>query len=70
MLHTLSVFLLKIPFISKCYLFWFLYYSYFTYRVCQILNVKLIEVREYLLSFGAESVVFQVAIQNLKDQDI
>jgi hypothetical protein len=29
-----------------------------------------IEVRECLLSFGAESVVFQVAIQKLKDQDI
>jgi hypothetical protein len=28
------------------------------------------EVRECLLSFGAESVVFQVAIQKLKDQDI
>jgi hypothetical protein len=28
------------------------------------------EVREYLLLFGAESFVFQVAIQNLKDQDI
>jgi hypothetical protein len=29
-----------------------------------------IEVRECLLSFGAEFVVFQVAIQKLKDQDI
>jgi hypothetical protein len=29
-----------------------------------------IEVRECLLSFGAESFVFQVAIQKLKDQDI
>ena len=29
-----------------------------------------IEARECLLSFGAESVVFQVAIQKLKDQDI
>jgi hypothetical protein len=29
-----------------------------------------IEVRECLLSFGAKSVVFQVAIQKLKDQDI
>jgi len=29
-----------------------------------------IEVRECLLSFGAESVVFQIAIQKLKDQDI
>jgi hypothetical protein len=28
------------------------------------------EVRECLLSFGAESVVFQVANQKLKDQDI
>jgi len=26
--------------------------------------------RECLLSFGAESVVFQIAIQKLKDQDI
>jgi hypothetical protein len=31
---------------------------------------KQIEVRECLLSFGAESFVFQVAIQKLKDQDI
>jgi len=22
------------PFVSQCYLFWFLYYSHFTYRVC------------------------------------
>ena len=29
-----------------------------------------IEVRECLLSFGAESFVFQVAVQKLKDQDI
>jgi len=29
-----------------------------------------IEVRECLLSFGAESVVFQVAVQKLKDQDM
>jgi len=29
-----------------------------------------IEARECLLSFGAESVVFQVSIQKLKDQDI
>jgi hypothetical protein len=28
------------------------------------------EVRECLLSFGAESVVFQLAFQKLKDQDI
>jgi hypothetical protein len=28
------------------------------------------EIRERLLSFGAESVVFQVAFQTLKDQDI
>ena len=28
------------------------------------------EIRSRLLSFGAESVVFQVAIQKLKDQDI
>jgi hypothetical protein len=30
----------------------------------------MITLRECLLSFGAESVVFQVAIQKLKDQDI
>jgi len=29
-----------------------------------------LKLRECLLSFGAESVVFQVAIQKLKDQDI
>jgi hypothetical protein len=29
-----------------------------------------IEVRECLLSFGAESFVFQVVIQKLNDQDI
>jgi hypothetical protein len=29
-----------------------------------------IEVRECLLSFGAESFIFQVAIQKLKNQDI
>ena len=29
-----------------------------------------IEVRKCLLSFGAESFVFQVAIQKFKDQDI
>jgi hypothetical protein len=28
------------------------------------------EVRECLLQFGAETFVFQVAIQKLKDQDI
>jgi len=33
-------------------------------------NEERIEVRECLLSFGAESVVFQIAIQKLKDQDI
>ena len=33
-------------------------------------NQEEIEVRECLLSFGAESFVFQVAIQKLKDQDI
>jgi len=32
--------------------------------------INKIEVRECLLSFGAESFVFQVAIQKLKDQDI
>jgi hypothetical protein len=34
MLHTLRVFLFKMSFISSCYLFWFLYYSHFIYRVC------------------------------------
>jgi hypothetical protein len=34
MLHTLSFSLFKIPFISRCYLFWFLYYLHFTYRMC------------------------------------
>jgi hypothetical protein len=34
MLHILRFFLFKIPFISECYHFWFLYYSHFTYRVC------------------------------------
>jgi hypothetical protein len=29
-----------------------------------------VEVRECLLSFGAESVVFQVAFQKLKYQDV
>jgi hypothetical protein len=29
-----------------------------------------IEIRECLLSFGAEYVVFQVAFQTLKDEDI
>jgi hypothetical protein len=33
-------------------------------------NQEQIEVRECLLSFGTESVVFQIAIQKLKDQDI
>ena len=33
-------------------------------------NQEQIEVRECLLSFSAESVVFQIAIQKLKDQDI
>jgi hypothetical protein len=33
-------------------------------------NEEQIEVRECLLLFGAESFVFQVAIQKLKDQDI
>jgi hypothetical protein len=40
MLHTLR-FLFKLQFISKRNLFWFLYYSHFTYRVCKNLNVKL-----------------------------
>jgi len=31
---TLSVILFKMPFISQCYFFWFLYYSHFTYKVC------------------------------------
>jgi hypothetical protein len=33
-------------------------------------HVKLIEVRKCLLPFGAETFVFQVAIQKFKDQDI
>jgi hypothetical protein len=33
-------------------------------------NLERIEVRECLLLFGAESFVFQVAIQKLKDRDI
>jgi len=33
-------------------------------------NEEQIEVRKCLLSFGAESFVFQVAIQKFKDQDI
>jgi hypothetical protein len=33
-------------------------------------RLEQIEVRKCLLSFGAESVVFQVAIQKLKYQDI
>ena len=33
-------------------------------------NEEQIEVRECLLSFGAESFVFQFAIQKFKDQDI
>jgi len=33
-------------------------------------NKEQIEVRKYLLSFGAEYFVFQVAIQKFKDQDI
>jgi len=33
-------------------------------------GLKKIEVRKCLLSFGAESFVFQVAIQKFKDQDI
>jgi hypothetical protein len=40
MLHTLRFFLFKMLFISFCYLFWFLYYSHFTYRVCKTLNAK------------------------------
>jgi len=32
--------------------------------------VYVIEVRKCLLSFGAESFVFKVAIQKFKDQDI
>jgi hypothetical protein len=34
MLHNLRFSLVKMPFISSCYLVWFLYYSYFKYRVC------------------------------------
>jgi hypothetical protein len=34
MLLTLHFFLFKMSFISWCYLFWFLYYSHFIYRVC------------------------------------
>jgi hypothetical protein len=33
-------------------------------------SVNTIEIRECLLSFGAESVVFKVAFQTLKDEDI
>ena len=44
MQHTLRFFLFKMPFISYCYLFWFLYYSHFKYRRAQRkfrrLNVK------------------------------
>ena len=39
-LQTLRFFLFKMPFISLCYLVWFLYYSHFTYRVCYYSNVK------------------------------
>jgi len=35
-----------------------------------VVVVVIVVVRECLLSFGAESFVFQVAIQELKDQDI
>jgi hypothetical protein len=42
---------------------------YSTVRVT-VKKPKQIGVRECLLSFGAESVVFQVAIQKLKDQNI
>jgi len=38
MLHNLRFFLFKMPFISYCYLFWFLYYSHFKYRMCS--NLK------------------------------
>jgi len=34
MLHILRFFVIIMPFVSQCYLFWFLYYSHFTYRVC------------------------------------
>ena len=34
MLHNLRLFLFKMQFISQCYLFWFLYYSHFKYRLC------------------------------------
>jgi len=34
MLHILGFFLYKRPFVSQCYLFWFLYYSHFIYRMC------------------------------------
>jgi hypothetical protein len=33
-LNNLRFSLFKIPFISQCYLVWFLYYSHFKYTVC------------------------------------
>jgi len=33
-------------------------------------KIRLIEVREFLLSFGAESFVFHFAIQKYKDSDV
>jgi hypothetical protein len=48
----------------KCPLW--MWYSSWHLHLC----LALTEVRECLLSFGAEPFVFQVAIQKLKDQDI
>jgi len=45
----------------KCARGWVLYLNY---------KVSYVYQKHSLLSFGAESVVFQVAIQKLKDQDI
>jgi len=47
--------------------------THFVYKLSDVTvvcgrNEEQIEVRKYLLSFGSESFVFQVAIQKFKDQ--
>ena len=48
MLHTLRFFLFKMPFISQCYLFWFLCYSHFIYR-CAKIKKKFLRQRRRIL---------------------
>jgi hypothetical protein len=55
------------PFISYCYLFWFVYYSHFTYRMCKNVNVnfkvcKSVHLRTIQINHQHGATIFQFII--------